>query len=143
MFKERDAARIVCRVVRAGGSKARIDQLFRVICKESPPQRKTAAEAALEAAIANIEANSGELDNAFLLFQIANGIMTLLFNVIPFLRLPGLVARLVARSRGLPPSVIEAQMANIVAQRASNDAMIRLLRQAAANEARFRLAAGE
>ena len=143
-FAERDAAKIVCRVVRAGGSKARIDRLYLQVCAEpkSRPQ-KTAAEAALELAATELQSNNDELRDAYRLFQIVNGLISLLLQLIPFTRIANVFARVFASARRLPPSLLAAKMDTIQAQIARNDAAFNIVRQAAANEARFRIAAGE
>lgn len=137
-FGERDAARIVCRVVRAGGSKARIDQLYRSICTEAP-SRKSAAEEALEQAAQAIDTNSAELLSAYEAFQLVNLVLNTLLalgTVIPVLR-PVRVAAQAGRT------AINVRLASITAQRAANDVTARSLRQAAANEGRFRLTGTE
>src|ERR1044072_1912100 len=142
-FTERDAAKILCHVVRKHhGSRARFETEFRKVCQDAP-ERKSAAEAALELAVAQLESDNEEWLSAFHLSQIVNGILSILFAALPFLRLPGTIARLVSRAKGLPPGDVPAIMERIVLQRAANERPILILRQAAANEARFRLSANE
>jgi hypothetical protein len=143
-FAERDAARIICRVVRAGGSKARIDRLYHEICTDprGRPQ-KSAAQAALEHAIANIEANNAELEEAYRMFQIVNLIAQLALQLIPYTRLAQFISRFVAVANRLPSNIVAAKLDTITAQRAANDAALRILRQAAANESRFQRVAND
>lgn len=143
-FAERDAARIVCRVVRAGGSKARIDRLYLQVCAEPKGRpQKSAAEAALDLAADQLQASTDELGDAYRLFQIVNGLVSLVLQLIPFTRVANIFTRLFARANQLPQSLLVAKMETIQRQVAANDAAIRIARQVAANEARFRIAAGE
>lgn len=132
-FDALDAAKIMCRVVRAGGSKAQIEAHYKRICVDAPEKRTSEALEAMEAAMQAIEANNVNLNEAFQIFQIVNGILNaiaLLGLIIPVarpLRLVAVAARVTVQTR----------MTSITSQIASNDATFVILQQAAANEARF------
>lgn len=142
-YSARDAARITCYATRAGASKAQIDTLYAEICKQ-PSQRRSnsAAAEALELAASNIQSNSDELRDAFQLFQVVNGLISLIFTLVPVLRLPSAIARLFSRSNSLPNGLVAAKMDVIQAQLARNDQAFRIVQQAAANEREFLLRSG-
>lgn len=140
-FTERDAARICCDVVRSGGSKPAIDRIFRTICGEQP-RRPSASEAALELAAVNIQQNTAELEANLILLRAIEALVSLLFAILPFLRLPGLLARIATLSRAAnrtAPGLVAARITQVQAQVARNESTFRIVQQAAANERAFRL----
>lgn len=136
MFTVADAARIACRVTRGGhGTLAEILARYRVVCAGEQRRDKSQAEVALEAALANIEANDAALDESYRLFQLINGLLNalaLLGLVLPTaraFRIAGIAGR----------QTVQATMSTIQQQQAANQSTFRIVQQAAANEARFRL----
>jgi hypothetical protein len=142
-FSERDAARIICRVMADGGTIAGITARWQEMCGDRRPRPKSAAEAALELAMANIDQNNATLTGAYDTFNIINAIINALFAVLPLFRLIRGVAALARLTRTAEriagPGIVQANLTNITTQQASNAAAYRIIQQAAANEARFRL----
>lgn len=137
-FTARDAARIMCRVTRSGTPRVEIERHYRQICTEAS-DRKGQAEQALEAAAENIESNERTLQEQLELLrilQLALDAIALIGLIIPLAR-PARLAALGARS------VIAARVGAIEVQQAANQRTFDLVRQAAANEAQFRLRVGQ
>lgn len=148
-------AKILCRVVRQGGSKAEVEAKYQSICGDGQRRRPgSGAEAALELAAQTILDNNAELDDAYTTFKIINALIDVVFQLIPFLRSIKILERFVQLFKYIDranrvlqqfkgPNVIQAKMEVIQRQKAANDAVYNIVRQAAANEARFRKAANE
>lgn len=133
-YTAQDAARIVCRVTRDGGTLADVVARYRVVCAGERPEDRTAAEQALAAAQANILANESVLGDAYRTFQLINGLLSvvaLLGRIIPALRVHSLAAAGARQS-------IAAQSQQIQQQQAANQSTFAIVQRAAANEARFR-----
>jgi hypothetical protein len=140
-FSERDVARVMCRVVRAGGSRARIETEYKKVCLNEKP-KKSQAEEALEQGMQALEANTLELENAWNLFNLTNEIVALLVTLIPLFRLLRVASQLLRLGRltaRLGTNTVSARMDAIRQQQAANAEVFKILQQAAANEARFRL----
>jgi len=114
-----DAARIVCRVVRSGKSKAQIDKRYAVICAGERDDSR-AVEDALAQAQALALSNSDALQSAYELFLLINGLL------LGLLALPSLLRRaplLVIAFRGVARAQTSAaaQVTVIGRQIAAND----------------------
>lgn len=137
VYTAADAARIACRVTRSGkGTFADITARYRTVCAGERP-KASEAEIALEKAATALEDNNTVLDNAWNLFNFINGL-------IAALALLGLVvpqARFARFLTGSGAATVAAAMTTITARVAANQATYAIVRQAAANAARFRIAA--
>lgn len=137
-FGARDAARIMCRVTRAGGSKAEIEAHYKKICTKAP-SRKSQAQEALQAAESALVDNNISLDLAFRDFQVINGLVQGLGLALTFV--PG-IARFFRIGPQALNLLITARMGTLTRQQAANADTMAIIRQAAANEERFRIASG-
>lgn len=138
-FTEVDAARIMCKVVRGGGSRARIEAEFRRRCVDAPQRRSSEAQQALELSAQVIQENTVELDATFRYFQVVNGLLAalaLIGLVLPILR-PVRIAAQLARV------ATTARLTSNRAQAAANERTFGIVQRAAENEARFLRQANE
>ena len=134
-FTERDAARITCRVIAEGGSEREIELAMLEICPDTP-RPKRADAAALAAAAQALEDSNITLELTLAFFALLTGLLTLL----RFLgRTP---ATLPLRLAAAPALTQVAGVVGAVTVRiAANNGAIAIVRQAAANAARFSLRA--
>lgn len=141
----RSVAKVYCHALtRHGGTRAEFEKALLEVCDAAGKEKKTSAAAqALAVAEETIVNNEDILQDSYRMFQIVNGLLSLLLSLVPFARFGNLAARIVGRASSLPANVVEAQLQVIQIQRAANDAALRIVRQAAANEARFVRAANE
>jgi hypothetical protein len=148
IFKERDAARILCRVVRSGGSKKKVDQLYERICLNQRPRRdeKSEAEIAMEIAITELANSNEDLDSNYRAFEIANGLIEAVVPLFKVLRVAKILQKAVKlfgktqeKVDSVPPGLFSAKLGQIKQQIAANQDTMVILRQAASNEARFRM----
>jgi len=138
VFTVADAARIMCRVVRAGGTRAEIEARYRVVCAGEQRRDRTAAEAAMEAAMVNIQAQDAVNDQTYRMFQLINGLL----NAISLLGLVLPQARAFRLVSVAGRTSVQNQMGQIVQQQAANNSTYKILQQAAANERAYRMRAG-
>lgn len=128
-----DAARIMCRVTRAGATMAQIQATYARVCKDVPAKKSNEAEQALEQSAAALQANTAELLTAYQLFQIVNGLVTaviFLSTFVPFAR-PLRPAAQAARTG------LQHALTTNITRRAANEALFARVQQAAANESRY------
>lgn len=124
----------MCRVTRSGTPRAKIEAEYQRVCKGKPGRPQQAAEEALAVAQQNIAENSAQWDEAYRLFQVINaalGVLASLGLVLPAAR----PLRIVSASGR---AAVQAQLSRIEVQQAANAKAFDIVRQAAANEARFR-----
>jgi len=119
-YTEQDAARIMCRVVRSGGTKAEIERRYAVVCR-GQEDRRTPAEEAIALAQAAILGNNAALTDAFTIFVVINGILGVIALLTRFVPSPPLKA--VALGIGLVRTNITTVMTTINRQKAANDAL--------------------
>lgn len=149
-YNERDAARIMCYVTQDGGNYELIEANYREICQDAPRRRNnTSAEAAMEFGAMQLENSNEQLNDAMITFKLINVLIDVLLQLIPllkpikilerFLKIFSFIKRVedvMRKFRG--PGIVTAKIEVINRQVAANDSAIRILRQAAANDARFR-----
>lgn len=138
-------AKVYCHALtRHGGTRAEFEKALLEVCDAAGKEKKTSAAAqALALAEETIANNEDILGDSYRMFQIVNGLLSLLLSLVPFARFGNLVTKIIGRASALPSNVVQAEMQVIQIQRAANDAALRIIRQAAANEARFVRAANE
>lgn len=142
-FDEHKLAKLLCSVVRRGGSRAVFEREYEIVCPDAGRKRESAAAEALAAAEqALVETNSlFDADAAVLQrFLIFSGFVGLAMRyIVAYAGAPGKII-----SAGFSGLVVAARerVEQIAVQRAANDAALAIVRRAAANEERFRRVVG-
>lgn len=142
-FTERSAAKIICKVVRSGGSKALIDRLYLEVCPDVEERPDDAAESealavAEQALVQNNEMLTSDTEILQRMLQVL-GILAAIGRFIVQIPIPA--AKAVGGLSVALNVAARARLDQIAVQRAANDAALAIVRRAAANAASFRKAA--
>jgi len=142
-FDEKKLARLLCTVVRQGGSRALFESEFEQVCVDPESRKKSSAAEALAVAEQALDASNQLLsaDMEFLTrFNLVVGLLATSARLIGrFAGLPGIAVAILTTSLR---EIAGVRVGQVAAQHAANDAALLIIRRAAANEARFLRVAG-
>lgn len=136
-FSERDAARIICRVIANGGTLAEIIAQQRTICGDGRQRRRTAAQAIAEQAQELADANDRTLEGLAAFLELAATLVGLIRRIG---RTPATIPLWAAST--VVRTEINAQLQQIRVQQAANREAMAIIQREAANDAAFALRAG-